>query len=195
MTLDRAVLTIWYVNSDNPAAILETEPKADRGYGRKFLAQLNPLFPVTPIGQFPLNRSAQADDHEFYIGGYPGITVVQTVIHADDDKPLRLSELDSRLRNAVPSADVYACAFNEKEGWAGFAHWHEGEEKRVFSGTRYELMEDSGLPLPLKIPTGPARWLNSSAVSRCLLNREISWKRHSVTGWASASIAKAPICR
>lgn len=152
MTLDRAVLTIWYVNSDNPAAILETEPKADRGYGRKFLAQLNPLFPVTPIGQFPLNRSAQADDHEFYIGGYPGITVVQTVIHADDDNPLRLSELDSRLRNAVPSADVYACAFNEKEGWAGFAHWHEGEEKRVFSGTRYELMEDSGLPLPFENP-------------------------------------------
>src|SRR5699024_2266575 len=91
-------------------------------------------------------------DHEFYIGGYPGITVVQTVIHADDDNPLRLSELDSRLRNAVPSADVYACAFNEKEGWAGFAHWHEGEEKRVFSGTRYELMEDSGLPLPFENP-------------------------------------------
>ncbi|HHT58184.1 DUF6928 family protein, partial [Corynebacterium stationis] len=75
--VDRAVLNIWYVNIDNPASILETEPKADRGYGRKFLAQLNPLFPVTPIGQFPLNRSAQADDHEFYIGGYPGITVVQ----------------------------------------------------------------------------------------------------------------------
>lgn len=150
--LDHAVLNIWYVNSDNPAAILETEPKADRGYGRKFLAQLNPLFPVTPIGQFPLNRSAQADDHEFYIGGYPGITVVQTVIHAEDDKPLRLGELNSRLRQAVPAEDVYACAFNEKEGWAGFAHLQDGELKRVFSGTRFELMEDTGLPLAFENP-------------------------------------------
>ena len=136
--VDRAVLNIWYVNIDNPASILETEPKADRGYGRKFLAQLNPLFPVTPIGQFPLNRSAQADDHEFYIGGYPGITVVQTVIHSEDDKPLLLEELNPRLRQAVPAVDVYACAFDEKEGWAGFAHWHRGELKRVFSGTRFE---------------------------------------------------------
>ena len=150
--LDHAVLNIWYVNSDNPAAILETEPKADRGYGRKFLAQLNPLFPVTPIGQFPLTRSAQADDHEFYIGGYPGITVVQTVIHAEDNKPLRLGELNSRLRQAVPAEDVYACAFNEKEGWAGFAHWQDGELKRVFSGTRFELMEDTGLPLAFENP-------------------------------------------
>src|SRR5690625_6201634 len=92
--VDRAVLNIWYVNIDNPASILETEPKADRGYGRKFLAQLNPLFPVTPIGQFPLNRSAQADDHEFYIGGYPGITVVQTVIHSRSEE--HTSELQSR---------------------------------------------------------------------------------------------------
>lgn len=150
--VDRAVLNIWYVNIDNPAAILETEPKADRGYGRKFLAQLNPLFPVTPIGQFPLNRSAQADDHEFYIGGYPGITVVQTVIHSEDDKPLLLEELNPRLRQAVPAVDVYACAFDEKEGWAGFAHWHRGELKRVFSGTRFELMEDTGLPLAFENP-------------------------------------------
>ncbi|MDN6273717.1 MAG: hypothetical protein L0J52_07050 [Corynebacterium casei] len=152
MALNRAVLTIWYVNCNNPAAVLETEPKADRGYGRKYLAQLNPLFPVTPIGQFPLNRSAQADDHEFYIGGYPGVTVVQTVIHADKDSPLRLSELNPKLRQALPSEDVYACAVNEKEGWAGFAHWHHGGIKRVFSGTRYELMEDSGLPLTFENP-------------------------------------------
>lgn len=152
MALNRAVATIWYVNSDNPAAVLETEPKADRGYGRKYLAQLNPLFPVTPIGQFPLNRSVQADDHEFYIGGYPGITVVQTVIHTDEDTPLRLGELDRKLRHAVPSENVYACAFNEKEGWAGFAHWHNDELKRVFSGTRYELIEDTGLPLTFENP-------------------------------------------
>ena len=50
--VDRAVLNIWYVNIDNPASILETEPKADRGYGRKFLAQLNPLFLSPLSGNF-----------------------------------------------------------------------------------------------------------------------------------------------
>ena len=152
MPSNRAVLTIWYVNCENPAAVLATEPKADRGYGRKYLAQLNPLFPVTPIGQFPLNRSAQADDNEFYIGGYPGITVVQTVIHTEEDKPLRIAELSPKLRHAVPSENVYACAVNEDEGWAGFAHWNNDELKRAFSGTRFELMEDTGLPLFFETP-------------------------------------------
>ncbi|MDY3126845.1 MAG: hypothetical protein SOW59_01755 [Corynebacterium sp.] len=149
MSVENAVLTLWYVTVADPGAVLAREPKADRGFGRKYLAQLNPLYPVTPIGQFPLNRSAQADEHEFYIGGYPGVTVVQTVIHAAENSTLKLSELDAshgRLLNAVPAEDIFIFATNDQAGWAGFAHWHDGEPKRVFSGTRFEATEDIGLP-------------------------------------------------
>ena len=36
-----AVLTLWFVNTADPAGVLEREPKADRGFGRKLLSQLN----------------------------------------------------------------------------------------------------------------------------------------------------------
>ena len=52
-----AVLTLWFLTTDDPASVLTAEPRADRGFGRKYLAQLNPAWPITPIGQFPLNRS------------------------------------------------------------------------------------------------------------------------------------------
>lgn len=149
MNVSRAVVTLWYINADDPAAVLNADPKADRGFGRKYLAQLNPAFPVTPIGQFPLNRSAQADIGEFYIGGYPGVTVVQTVIMDDG---LTLSKLSPLLVFAVPAKDVYVFASNEAEDYAGFAHWHGNQLKRSFCGTRYEIFEDEGLPEPFEGP-------------------------------------------
>ena len=145
----KPVLTLWYVTAEDPAAILRTEPKADRGFGRKFLAQLNPKLPVTPIGQFPLNRSAQAGDSEYYIGGYPGVTVVQTVIEEDQ---LVLSQLPDSLLNAVPALEIYAFATQEGTGYAGFAHWTAGSLKRCLCGTRFNVMEDTGLPEPFEAP-------------------------------------------
>ena len=75
-----AVVTLWYVNAADPAAVLGAEPKADRGYGRKLLAHMNPAWPITPIGQFPLNRSSKASRNEFYIAGYSGVAVLQTFV-------------------------------------------------------------------------------------------------------------------
>lgn len=149
MDIPTAVANLWYVSAPSPAQVLEREPKADRGYGRKFLAQLNPAFPVTPIGQFPLNRSAQADTGEFYIGGYPGVAVVQTVLK---EESLTLSLLSAKLRNATPARDVYVVATNEEEGYGGFAHWHEGQLKRSFCATRYTIIEDFGLPEAFESP-------------------------------------------
>ena len=100
MDTQSAVLTLWYVTAADPAEVLRGEPKADRGFGRKFLAQLNPSLPVTPIGQFPLNRSAEPGASEFYIGGYPGVAVVQTII---DDDQLILSQLSRCLLYTSPS--------------------------------------------------------------------------------------------
>ncbi|AGF71830.1 DUF6928 family protein [Corynebacterium halotolerans] len=143
-----AVVTLWFVTTADPARVLAAEPRADRGFGRKYLAQLNPAWPITPIGQFPLNRSAQASTGEFYIAGFPGVTVVQTVL---EDTP-RLSELDPRLLGSLPAADVYAFAVNEGTGYGGFAHWHGGELKRSLCALRHELFEDSGLPHPFESP-------------------------------------------
>lgn len=144
-----AVLTLWFVAVANPADVLAAEPRADRGFGRKFLAQLNPAWPVTPIGQFPLNRSAQAGAGEYYIGGYPGVTVIQTVIY---DEHLALSQLPAHLRTALPARDVYAFAADEATGYAGFAHWKEGGLKRSLCATPSHFVEDTGLPEPFEGP-------------------------------------------
>ena len=36
-----ALVTLWFVSAANPASVLEQEPKADRGFARKYLAQLD----------------------------------------------------------------------------------------------------------------------------------------------------------
>ena len=149
MECESAVLNLWYVTADNPGEVLAAEPKADRGYGRKYLAQLNPAFPITPIGQFPLNRSAQADAGEFYIGGYPGVTVVQTVVTAE---ATRLSELSPLLLRAAPAEHVFAFAEDPNSTYAAFAHWDAGELKRSFCASRYNSLEDIGLPEPFEGP-------------------------------------------
>ena len=42
-----AVVTFWFITAANPREVLESEPKADRGFGRKLLAQINPAWPIT----------------------------------------------------------------------------------------------------------------------------------------------------
>lgn len=143
-----AVVTLWFVTTADPAKVIESSPKADRGFGRKLLAQLNPAWPITPIGQFSLNRSAQASKGEFYIAGMPGVAVVQTVV----EEATTLSEVDERLRTALPAADVYAFAVNKNTGVGGFAHWSGGTLRRCFSARRERVYEDSGLPEPFEAP-------------------------------------------
>lgn len=146
-----AVVTFWYINAADPAAVLAAEPKADRGFGRKLLVQLNPRWPITPIGQFPLNRSSKASRAEFYIAGYPGVAVVQTFV----DECGQLSEVSPELRRAVPAADVFVFAEGvgeEGAGYAGFAHFTGDTVKRSLCATRTALLEDIGLPGGFEAP-------------------------------------------
>lgn len=143
-----AVVTYWYVTTAEPLRILQSQPKADRGFGRKLLAQMNPTWPITPIGQFALNRSAQASANEFYIAGFPGLAVLQT-FREDATRP---SEFPAQLRSAVPAADVYALITNEDEGLGGFAHWTGAKLQRSFCATRNRVYEDQGLPEPFEAP-------------------------------------------
>lgn len=149
MNVSHAVLTLWYISAPDPAAVLKSKPKADRGFGRKYLAQLNPSLPVTLIGQFPLNRSAQTDVGEFYIGGYPGVTVIQTVITHDS---LTLSQLSPLMLHAIKAEHIYAFASNPARSYAGIAHWHNGQLKRSLCSTATEFIEDTGLPEPFEGP-------------------------------------------
>lgn len=143
-----AAVTFWYVNAADPAAVLAAEPKADRGFGRKLLAQLNPRWPITPIGQFPLNRSSWPSRAEFYIAGYPGVTLLQTFV----DECGKLSEVSPRLRRAVPAADVFIFAESvgstgpDEEQYGGYAHFSGETLNRSVCGTRSELIEDAGIP-------------------------------------------------
>lgn len=136
------VVTIWFVSVANPIEVLNEEPDYDRGFGRKYLAFFDSTLPITPIGDFPLNRSADAGKGEFYIGGYPGLAIVQTVI----DDVSRLSTLPERFRTAVAATDIYAHVEDPASGFGAFAHWRAGKLKRAFSATPYRILEDDGLP-------------------------------------------------
>lgn len=143
-----SIVTLWFITAADPARVLASEPKADRGFGRKYLAQLNPSWPITPIGQFPLNRSAQTSTGEFYVAGFPGVTVVQTVV---EDTP-SLSQLTPILLDSVPAAEIYAFAVNRDTGYGGFAYWRGGVLKRSLCAERSRTYEDIGLPIPFESP-------------------------------------------
>lgn len=141
-----AVVTFWFITAANPREVLETEPKADRGFGRKLLAQINPAWPITPIGEFPLNRSSKPGRDEFYIAGYPGVAVVQTFVE-DSDK---LTESVAYLRDALPAADTYLFAEGTDSDYAGFAHYVGDDLRRSLTATRERVLEDVGLPEPFE---------------------------------------------
>lgn len=143
-----AVVTLWFVNTDDVAGVVTREPKADRGFGRKYLAQLNPAWPITPIGQFPLNRSARPSRHEFYIAGYPGVTIVQTFLGNVE----KLSETPEQLLKSVSAQHIYVFAQGTDSSFAGFAHFEGEELKRSLSATRTKVFEDMGLPQPFEAP-------------------------------------------
>ena len=140
--VDGMNVTLWFVTVDDPAPVLAAEPHADRGFGRKYLAQLNPTWPVTPIGTFPLNRSEPADVAEFYIGGFPGVAVVQTWVDGVD----RLTDLSEELLSLLPWDRLFAFARNEKHEFGGFARWEDGVLKRSLCAVSQWIIEDVGLP-------------------------------------------------
>ena len=142
------VMTFWFVDTPTPGEVLAAEPKADRGFGRKLLAQINPAWPITPIGEFPLNRSSTPGRAEFYIAGYPSVAVVQTFVEDVDT----VSETAGFLRTALPSADTYIFAEGTDSDFAGFAHFSGDQLRRAFAATRGSVSEDVGLPEPFEAP-------------------------------------------
>ncbi|WP_165164475.1 DUF6928 family protein [Corynebacterium qintianiae] len=143
-----SVVTFWFVDAAEPGEVLSAEPKADRGFGRKLLAQINPAWPITPIGEFPLNRSSRPGRAEFYIAGYPGVAVVQTFVPDVET----VSDTANFLRTALPSADTYIFAEGTDSDFAGFAHFSGDELRRAFASTRDVVAEDVGLPEPFEAP-------------------------------------------
>lgn len=148
LTIPRGPVTVWFVSTPDLAQAVAHLPAADRGFGRKFLAHHRPGAPISIFGQFPLNRSAEAGEDEYYIGGFPGFSVIQLVL----DYPARLSRLPEWLLTALPADRIYAFAHNPTTGRASYAHYEHGALRRSFSATPARVIEDLGLPLPCEGP-------------------------------------------
>lgn len=155
MDSGQQIVTLWFITTADPRAVLSAEPRADRGYARKLLAQLNPAWPLTHIGDFDMNRSAPPGPDEFYIGGYRGLTVIQTILPAVPET-WSLSALPSlpapfgSLNSMIPAADLLVTVHTagNADGVGGFAHWVGGRMTRCFYATRDRIIEDTGVPLP-----------------------------------------------
>ena len=143
-----AAVTFWFVTVADPKQVLADDPTADRGFGRKFLAQFNPTLPVTHLGDFPLNRSAAAGSAEIYLAGYNGLAVLQAKI----DDPWHLSTVDKRLLEQISATDIYAFYNDPKGSGAGFAHWRAGKLARSLCLSQTKIYEDIGLPLGFEGP-------------------------------------------
>lgn len=143
-----AIVTFWFVTAADPQSIIRSEPRADRGFGRKYLSHLNPSWPITPIGQFSLNRSVPASANEFYIAGFPGVTILQTAL----EDVTSLSRLDPRIVKSFPASDTYIFAVNEETTLGGFVHIRGDSVKRSFFAGRERVYEDLGLPGSFETP-------------------------------------------
>ncbi len=162
-----SLLTLWFVTAAEPRTVINSELQADRGFARKYLNQLNNRWPLTHIGDFDMTRSASPGLHEFYIGAYPGLTVIQTVVPG----LVKPSEIPQQMREYIPAADVYATVIvpegssavstgdsegdlwdEDYTGLAGFAHWRGDKLVRSFCATREKIFEDTGLPSPGELP-------------------------------------------
>ncbi|MGP9725130.1 DUF6928 family protein [Corynebacterium sp. AOP40-9SA-29] len=157
------VVTLWFASAAIPVQVLRAEPTPDRGFARKFLAQLGVRLSTegsantfgdfsspTHIGDFDMNRSAPPGRAEFYIGGYAGLSLVQTVL----PEPCLMSEVPAPLRELIAAADLYVTCRtpDDPDGLGGFAHWSGGTLKRAFTATRDKIYEDTGLPEPFEAP-------------------------------------------
>lgn len=154
-TSDMTVVTCWYVNTPSVHQVLLGGVRADRGFGRKLLSLLNPRWPIAPIGQFNLFRSAPASRGEFYIGAYPDVAVVQTTL-VGVTKP---TEVPEWLRNLLPAENLYIFCHTEAYGGDivlghersslyGCAYYHRGSLIRTFAATPFRIVEDLGVPEP-----------------------------------------------
>ena len=145
---EHAVVTLWFVSTVDAHALLAANPQPDEDYGLHLVAGLFPDKPVTPLGTFPLTRSAPAGRTEVYVGAYPGVTVLQTAAIP----VTTMADLVPNWVEPTAAEDIYAFAQGASGAFAGFAHWHHGGLERAFTATTGEILEDTGLPLTVEKP-------------------------------------------
>lgn len=147
-----ALVTIWFLTAEQPLAALDHRPQPDRGFARKYLAHLNPRWPLTHIGDFDITRSTPPGPSEFYIGSFRGFSVV----HTELPQLLRASDLDPHYFGPIPADDIYVTVVSEgvSRESVSFAHWAEDRLVRGFTAQRLLPTKDSVTPGEQPHPTG-----------------------------------------
>lgn len=142
------VSTLWYVDADDPAAVLREHREPDQGAAQALAKQLFEDHEITPKTTGTLAGCAGPADDEIYIGCYPGLTVVCT-------RQVRLPDpttLPEPLIRPLACEHTYLVSFDASMGWGSFAHWERGEFRRGFSSSRMKILADAGLPMVWERP-------------------------------------------
>ena len=140
--------TIWYLATDDPAAPFREGLAPDPGFARRLLSRLYPTVTVASLGSFPLNRSASAGPGEIYVGSFPGVTVIQTLVSG----PVAPSATAETWLELVKAPTVLLFAHDLESATSGFARWEDGTLARSFAGADDRIVEDEGMPLPFERP-------------------------------------------
>jgi hypothetical protein len=142
------VATFWYLGTEDPAAPIRAGRPSDPGFARRLLSKLHPTVTVASLGAFPLNRSASTGPGEIYVGSFPGLTVVQTLL----DEPVLPSATPDTWLRLVEAPTVLLFSHDPDTGVSGFARWESGRLVRSFAGADDRIVEDEGMPLPFERP-------------------------------------------
>lgn len=142
------VSSIWYVDTPDPAAVLRAHPDPDPAAAWALARQLHPGLDIAPTTRGTLDHHAGPDIDEVFLGCYPGLTLLCSA-QAIRARPTGLPEL---LVRPLASEHMYMVAFDTARGWGAFAHWERGELRRAFSSTRWNILENKGLPLVWERP-------------------------------------------
>ncbi|MEE4025625.1 hypothetical protein V1Y59_21250 [Gordonia sp. PKS22-38] len=143
----RAV-TLWFIDSDDPVALLREGPVNDVVAAQKLAATIYGDRVLVPVSDTDLATAAAARDAHVYAGWY-GRTAVLCCSLFDTTEPSTLTRTLSSIRQ---SAAATLLVTDPDRSVGAFARWEHGELKRSFSADPVTIFEDIGLPDPLERP-------------------------------------------
>ncbi|MDG3011759.1 hypothetical protein G4X40_16560 [Rhodococcus sp. D2-41] len=138
-----SVATIWYVDVEDPLAVLRARPRPDPAASRALAQRLHPDARIEQLSDGALAPGPDLDAHCLHVGVFPGLTVVCS------------PELGTQLPSALPSVwigpnpaeHIYLVVLQEDSHWGAFAHWQRGRLCRSFSAGACDIGENLGLPM------------------------------------------------
>ncbi|MFD4367140.1 DUF6928 family protein [Rhodococcus sp. NPDC058521] len=137
------VSTIWFVDTPDPAVVLQNAGNPDFEASRAVAESLFPEMELAPTGVMPLINAAGVTDDVLFVGAFPGVVVI---CHKELSSSTPKATAP-RWRSAIRANTTYLVASRPEDAWGSFAVWEGDKLARSFSSVPVTIFEDDGIPL------------------------------------------------